>query len=211
MRHAGGLGDSADGVVDVGSQACGAGQMTNRIHSQSGDCSSSFSGQTSGFFFSRRCNGQRAAGNCCCAVNSRMTTGADSRFCHASKHSMLNSKSCGMNCGCSHHSSSGRSCIGSSLLQRHAQHDCVSSLQHNRMVTLHASFVQRAQSWIRPCVVPVHSHVSHNVASVPSRQVQNRLHSRTALSSLSNARCSHKGVQGFAKSCVEQRQVATRL
>ena len=212
MRHNDGSGGSADGgpgAADVEYQACNARQSTNSIHSQSNDCSSSsFSGHTYGFFFSNRRDGQRGAGHCPCAVNSRMTTGANSRFCHASEHNMLSSKSCDMGCGCSHHSNSGRSCIGSRFMQSHAHHDCISSLQHNRMATLYASSVQQAQFWAHLYVPPVCSHVGRNVATVPSRLVQSRLHSRRGLSSLSSARCSQ---QGFAKSCAQQRQVATRL
>ena len=196
----------------VGSQACGAGQMTNSSQSQSIDCISSFSGQTSSFFFHNRHNGQRTPGHCHCAVKSSMNTEAHSRLCYASKQSMLSSNSCSLSCGCSHHSSSGRSHIGMCSRQRHARHDCVSGLQHDRMGALHASSVQQqVQSWTSLCAAPVRSHVGHSVATVPSGLVQNRLHSRTVLSSLSTARCRHRVVQGFARSYAQQRQVASRL
>lgn len=201
----------ADGGSHLWSQACAAGQMTNSILGRSDNCSSSFSGQSSGFVFNNRHHGQGAAGHCCCAVNSRVTTGADSKFSHASKHSMLSSISSGMSCGCSHHSSSGRSCRGSQFMLRHIPHDCVSSLRHDKLMTPSTSSVQQAQSCTQLSKAPVLSHIGHNVAAVPSRLVQNRLLSRAVLSSLSNRYCGHKHVQGIPKSCAQQRLVATRL
>ena len=218
MSHADGSGGHADGGSGGshgGSQAHGAMDMTGSTHCQSDSCSSSFSGQTSSFPFGSRHHEQRAAGHCSGAVNSRTPTGADSGMSRVGQHSMTGSVSygiCSISCSCSQYSSSGRSCIGSCCMQRHARHDCVSSLQHNRIVTLYASSVQQqGQSRTRLCATPVRSHVRHNVASVPSGLLQSRLHSRTVLSSLSTARRTHKGLQGFARSCALQRQVATRL
>ena len=159
----------------MGSQVQDAdGEMTNSTHRQCEDCSTSCSGQSSTFFFKRRRHfEERAAGHCPPVMNSRIRRGADSRLSHASQRSMPRGNSCGLcstSCGCSHHSSCDRSCVGSCFMHRHARHACLGSMQHGKE---HANVVQRQeQSYARLRNAPVSSCVSHS-ASVPGRLAQN--------------------------------------
>lgn len=216
MSHADGSGGS-----HVGSQVHEAdGEMTNRTHRQSEDCSTSCSGQSGSFFFSRRHLRERAAGHC--PPVSGIQIGADSRLSHVSQRSKGKGNSCDLcsiSCGCSHHSSCdrscshhsscGRSCGGSCFMHRHARHDCLDSMRHDRVVTQHSSFERlQSQTWMGKA--PVSSCVSHSAsASGRLAQTLSRLHLKANLRSTSFARCKPRAVQGCEVSCA-QRQVASR-
>lgn len=196
-----------------GSQAGGHAQTNGCVvsssYSQSDTCgSSSCTLQTSGFFFSNRHLGHSATGSHPCSVNSWLQTGADSKKTHTSQQSVLSGRSCGScstSCGCSHHSSSGRSCVSSCCMPRHTQHDCFGTVLHSR-IFVHPRFVhQHERALALPCKASLCSSVPFSV-SVPSKLVQKRL--QMGVRRVPECKLHPKS---FAGSYAQQRQLVPRL